>query len=92
MLFDTHAHLDDEKFDADREDIIAYIKKEGVSLLVNIGADMEGSKKSAPIILPRHLSAYFSGLSIISVETEISSSNSLTLKSRILIRFLIFIA
>lgn len=49
MLFDTHAHLDDERFDTDREDIIDYIKKEGISLLCNIGADMEGSKKSVEL-------------------------------------------
>lgn len=43
MLFDTHAHLDDEKFLEDREKIIKYIKDEGVSLVVNIGADMDSS-------------------------------------------------
>lgn len=49
MLFDTHAHLDDDKFDIDREDIIAYIKDEGVSCLVNIGADMESSRTSVSL-------------------------------------------
>lgn len=44
MLFDTHAHLDDKKYDEDRAEIIDYIKKEGVSLLVNVGADMESSE------------------------------------------------
>ena len=49
MLFDTHAHLDDEKFDGDRDEIIKYIKDEGVSLLVNVGADMESSKTSVEL-------------------------------------------
>ena len=44
MLFDTHAHLDDKKYDSDRAEVIDYIKKEGVSLLVNVGADMESSE------------------------------------------------
>lgn len=43
MLFDTHAHLDDEKYAQDRDEIIKYIKDEGVSLVVNVGADMESS-------------------------------------------------
>lgn len=30
-LFDTHAHLDDERFDEDREQIIEQIKKDGIS-------------------------------------------------------------
>ncbi len=46
MYFDTHAHLDDDKFNSDREDVIKQIQKDGVSLLVNIGADMESSYKS----------------------------------------------
>ena len=46
MLFDTHTHLDDEKFDTDREEVIASLKDEGVSLCVNIGANIESSKAS----------------------------------------------
>ena len=43
-LFDTHAHLDDERFDEDREQIIEQIKKDGISLIVNPGADMKSSR------------------------------------------------
>lgn len=46
MLFDTHTHLDDEKFDVDRDELIASLKEQGISLLVNIGADMKSSKES----------------------------------------------
>lgn len=46
MLFDTHTHLDDEKFDKDRDEIISSLKEEGISLLVNIGADMKSSQES----------------------------------------------
>lgn len=45
-LFDSHAHLDDEKFDNDREDTIKKIFDSGVCAFVNIGADMESSKRS----------------------------------------------
>ncbi len=46
MYFDTHTHLDDEKFDPDRELVIENLKKEGVSLAVNVGADLTSSKNS----------------------------------------------
>lgn len=46
MLFDTHAHIDDEKFDLDREDAIKKIKDSGVALMMDIGADMLSSKKA----------------------------------------------
>ncbi len=44
LLYDTHAHLDDEQFDDDRESIIEKIKTSGVGLVNNIGANMESSR------------------------------------------------
>ena len=44
-LFDSHAHLDDEKFDEDREILIKQIKEEGVTNLISAGYSLEGSKK-----------------------------------------------
>ena len=49
MLFDTHTHLDDEKFDTDRDELIESFKAEGVTLLVNIGADMKTSEASVKL-------------------------------------------
>lgn len=46
MLFDTHTHLDDKKFDNDREDVISSLKEQGISLAVNVGADIKSSKAS----------------------------------------------
>ena len=46
MFFDTHTHLDDEKFDTDRDELIASFKDEGLTIAVNIGANMETSKNS----------------------------------------------
>ncbi len=46
MFFDTHTHLDDEKFAQDRELVIEKIKNEGVSLAVNVGSDLASSKAS----------------------------------------------
>ena len=46
MYFDTHAHYDDEKFDFDRDEAIKRAYNEGVLNIVNIGADIESSKRS----------------------------------------------
>ena len=49
MLFDTHAHLDDARFDEDRESVIGSLQNAGISLVVNVGADMEGSRASVAL-------------------------------------------
>ncbi len=46
MIFDTHAHYDDEAFDLDREEILNNLKNEGIINVVNIGASLESSKSS----------------------------------------------
>lgn len=46
MLFDTHAHLDDSRFDSDRDELIEKIHSEGISLIVNPGADIDSSKRA----------------------------------------------
>lgn len=46
MLFDTHAHYDDEQFDQDRDTLLAQMPENGVSLIVNAGSSLESSKKS----------------------------------------------
>ncbi len=46
MLFDAHAHYDDDKFDGIRESILGSIKNMGVGKIVNAGASLDGSYKS----------------------------------------------
>jgi TatD DNase family protein len=46
MLFDTHAHLDDSRFDEDRKQVLETCKAEGVELILNAGSDMGTSLKS----------------------------------------------
>ena len=40
MYFDTHAHLDDEQFDADREELIERMQREGIRPCMTVGANM----------------------------------------------------
>ncbi|MBE5906277.1 MAG: TatD family deoxyribonuclease [Lachnospiraceae bacterium] len=49
MIFDTHAHYDDEQFDTDREDLLREIFSANIDKIVNVGADMETSKQSVAL-------------------------------------------
>ena len=46
MLFDTHAHYDDEAFDADRDTVLTALPGQGVGLVLNPGCDVESSRKA----------------------------------------------
>ena len=49
MLIDSHAHIDDDRFDADREAVLSRARAAGVDLIVNIGADMASSARSVAL-------------------------------------------
>ena len=42
-IFDTHAHYDDEAFDADRDELLNRICNQGVSNIVNVACSMDTS-------------------------------------------------
>lgn len=46
MIFDSHAHYDNERFDGDREELLASLVENGVCAVINVGCDMESSRKS----------------------------------------------
>lgn len=46
MFFDTHAHLDDQVYDQDREQMIQRIKEAGVKYVCNVGYDLPSSRRS----------------------------------------------
>ncbi len=46
MLIDSHAHLDDERFDGDRDILIKSLKSNKLELVINIGADFQSSINS----------------------------------------------
>ena len=46
MIFDTHAHYDDKKFDADRKEVLSAMPASGVSLILDPGCD-GGSSRAA---------------------------------------------
>lgn len=44
MLFDTHAHYDDDWFDEDRDELLRSMPDNGVGLIVNPGCDVNTSR------------------------------------------------
>lgn len=43
-IFDSHAHYDDERFDADRDELLQRIHREGVEYIMTIGSDLASSR------------------------------------------------
>jgi len=41
MIFETHAHYDDEAFDEDREALLGRMRENGIEYIINIGADLK---------------------------------------------------
>lgn len=46
MIFDSHAHYEDEKFDSDRIELLSGMREKGIGTVVNVGSTIETSKKS----------------------------------------------
>ncbi len=49
MLFDTHAHMDDRAFDADRAEILASLKDRGTALVMNPGCSLASSRNAVAL-------------------------------------------
>ena len=46
MIFETHAHYDDEAFDGDREELIASMRQNGIEYIVNVGSSLKSTAQS----------------------------------------------
>ena len=46
MYFESHAHYDDERFDDDRDELLASFPSEGIETVVNSSSDVASSKAS----------------------------------------------
>lgn len=50
MIFDTHAHYDDEAFEEDREALLLSMKSGGVGYIVNACASIDGMEKTIALM------------------------------------------
>ena len=48
-LFDTHAHVDDKAFDADREELLRALPEQGIALLMNPGCSLASSRAACDL-------------------------------------------
>lgn len=46
MIFETHAHYEDEQFDTDREELLLSMKQHGIATIVNVSSSLDTVKKS----------------------------------------------
>ena len=49
MLIDTHTHLDDSRYDSDRDLMIARARDAGVERMITIGCDLATSRAALEI-------------------------------------------
>ena len=49
MYFDSHAHLDDTRFQADFDEVLARMRENGVTGMMNIGCDLLSSERSVTL-------------------------------------------
>ena len=68
MIFDTHAHYDDEAFDEDREALLESMPKNGVKYIVDVGASMESCQNV--IALTKEFSFIYGAIGVHPSETE----------------------
>ena len=48
-MIDTHAHLDDEQFDADRDAVVARAVAAGVEAIICVGTNLESSRAAVKL-------------------------------------------
>ena len=49
MIIETHAHYDDEKFDADRAGLLSALRESKIEKLINVGASFKGCEDSVKL-------------------------------------------
>lgn len=49
MIFDTHAHYDDEAFDEDRDEVLTSLRERGVGTVVNVGCEYGRKRRSVTL-------------------------------------------
>ncbi|MDO4521668.1 MAG: TatD family hydrolase [Eubacteriales bacterium] len=50
MIFDTHAHYDDEAFQEDREELLGSMREHGIGKIVNVGASLRGVEDTCKLM------------------------------------------
>lgn len=82
MIFETHAHYDDEAFDKDREVLLNSLKANGIEYVINAGASLQSIKNT--ISLMEKYPFIYGALGVHPSETaELNEENFLWLKEQL---------
>lgn len=68
MIFDTHAHYNDEQFDEDREVLLSSLNECGIEAVTNIGASLASSRRT--IALTQQYPFVYGAIGVHPNETE----------------------
>ena len=49
IVFDSHAHYDDEAFDPDRDELLAALPQQGICGVINCGSDLAFERNQPPL-------------------------------------------
>lgn len=81
MIFETHAHYDDEAFHQDREALLESLKEHGIQYVINVGASLQSTKNT--IRLMEKYPFIYGALGVHPSETEeLNEENFLWLKEQ----------
>ena len=50
MIFESHAHYDDEAFDEDREELLLSFKEKGIGTVINVGASLGSCRETTELM------------------------------------------
>lgn len=68
LIFDTHAHYDDEQFDADRDELLRSLVHRGVGAVVDVGASLKSTAQA--IALAKRYPFVYAAAGVHPTETE----------------------
>ncbi len=49
MIFESHAHYDDRRFDSDRDKLLSSMQEQGIETIINVGSDLRGAQETVAL-------------------------------------------
>ena len=81
MIFESHAHYDDDAFDEDREELLTSLREHGIDKVINVGASLEGCKITLQLM--RQYPFIYGAMGVHPSETgELSEENLMWLREQ----------
>ena len=81
MIFESHAHYDDEAFDEDRDALLRSFAENGIDKVINIGASLESCRRTLALV--EKYSFFYGAIGVHPSETgELTETDLLWLKER----------